>query len=60
MVCLTCGRLLPHDDHGKVDYLTIQDLWKTAKIDDLSLDEAVAMLIKTVEVEKKEAEHVHH
>ena len=25
-MCLTCGRKLPHEDHGKADYLLIEDL----------------------------------
>lgn len=59
-MCLTCGCMLPHEDHGKVDYLTIEDLEKSAKLDDLSLDEAVKNLMATVDVAKKESEHEHH
>jgi hypothetical protein len=47
---LTRGCLLPHEDHGKADYLTIEDLEKSAKLDNLDLDAAVQTLIKTVEV----------
>ena len=25
-MCLTCGCMLPHDDHGNREYLTIEDL----------------------------------
>jgi hypothetical protein len=58
-MCLTCGCLLPHEDHGKSDYLTIEDLEKSAKLDDLSLDDAIKTLVATVEVAKKESEHDH-
>jgi hypothetical protein len=49
----------PHEDHGKPDYLTIDELEKSAKLDNMSLDEAVANLVKTVEVAKQETEHQH-
>ncbi len=58
-MCLTCGRLLPHEDHGNPDYLTIEGLEKSAALDGLSLDEAVQMLVKTVEVAKQESHHQH-
>jgi exonuclease I len=58
-MCLTCGCLLPHDNHGKPDYLLIEDLEKSAKLDGYSLDEAVSNLVATVEVAKKESEHQH-
>jgi hypothetical protein len=51
--------MLPHDDHGNPEYLTIEDLEKSAKADNISLDEAVSNLVKTVEVAKHEAEHEH-
>jgi hypothetical protein len=49
----------PHDNHGKPDYLLIEDLEKSAKIDGFSLDEAVRNLVKTVEVAKKESGQHH-
>ena len=58
-MCLTCGCLLPHEDHGNPEYLTIEGLEKSAKLDSLNLDAAVGNLIKTVEVAKKETEHQH-
>jgi hypothetical protein len=58
-MCLTCGCLLPHEDHGNADYLTIEDLEKSAKLDNLDLDAAVQTLIKTVDVAKKEPDHEH-
>ncbi len=58
-MCLTCGCMLPHEDHGNADYLTIEDLEKSAKIDGIDLDEAVERLAKTVEVAKNETEHDH-
>ncbi len=58
-MCLTCGCKLPHDNHGNPDYLTIEALEKSAKPDNLRLDEAVKNLIETVEVAKKEAGHQH-
>ena len=58
-MCLTCGCELPHEDHGNADYLTIEDLEKSAKVDDKSLDEAVAILQRTVEVAKQERDHQH-
>jgi hypothetical protein len=51
--------MLPHENHGNPDYLTIEALEKSAKLDSLSLDEAVQMLIKTVEVAKEEPDHDH-
>jgi hypothetical protein len=58
-MCLTCGCLKPHDNHGKADYLLIEDLEKSARIDGYSLDEAVRNLVKTVELAKKESGHHH-
>jgi hypothetical protein len=58
-MCLTCGCMLPHDDHGNSDYLTIEDLERSAKADDMALDEAVANLVKTVKVAEAETEHHH-
>ena len=58
-MCLTCGCLLPHDNHGNPDYLTIEPLEKSAKLDNLSLDEAVKTLLATVEIAKKEPGHDH-
>jgi hypothetical protein len=51
--------MLPHDNHGNADYLTIEDLEKSAKADNMSLDEAVGNLVKTVDVAKAETEHEH-
>ena len=58
-MCLTCGCMKPHDEHNNPDYLTIEELEKSAKLDNLSLDEGVSNLLKTVEVAKKETEHNH-
>lgn len=53
-MCLTCGCMRPHEDHGNADYLTIEDLERSAKLDNLSLEEAVHSLIMTVEIAKQE------
>lgn len=58
-MCLTCGCLLPHEDHGKADYLTIEDLEKSAAIDGYDLNHAVENLIATVAKAKRETEHNH-
>ena len=58
-MCLTCGCMLPHEDHGNEDYLTIEDLEKSAQIDGIDLDEAVERLTKTVAVAKSETGHDH-
>lgn len=58
-MCLTCGCLLPHEDHGKANYLTIEDLEASATIDSFDLDEAVRNLVATVEIAKKESDHKH-
>jgi hypothetical protein len=58
-MCLTCGCLKPHDTHGNPGYLAIEDLEKSAKLDDMLLDEAVKNLAATVEVAKQESEHQH-
>jgi hypothetical protein len=52
-MCLTCGCMLPHEDHGKADYLTIEDLEASATLDNYSLDEAVKNFSATVEVRRK-------
>lgn len=56
-MCLTCGCLLPHEDHGKTAYLTIEDLEKSAAVDGYTLDQAVQNLVETVEVARKEEGH---
>jgi hypothetical protein len=56
-MCLTCGCHLPHENHGKADYLLIEDLEKSAAIDSYSIDQAMRYLIETVEIAKKEAAH---
>ena len=58
-MCLTCGCMLPHEDHGKVGYLTIEDLEASATLDNYSLDEAVKNLVATVEIAKQESSHQH-
>ncbi|HET7846002.1 MAG TPA: hypothetical protein VFL72_00800 [Acidimicrobiia bacterium] len=58
-MCLTCGCLLPHEDHGKPDYLLIEDLEKSAEIDGYSLEQALQNLIDTVEVARQEEGHEH-
>ncbi|MGH2793411.1 MAG: hypothetical protein ACRDKG_03810 [Actinomycetota bacterium] len=58
-MCMTCGCGLPHDNHGNSDYLTIEPFEKSAKLDNLRLDEAVKNFIATVENAKKESEHDH-
>lgn len=51
--------LLPHEHHGKADYLTIEDLEKSAAINSYDLDQAVENLIATVAKAKKETKHNH-
>ena len=51
-MCLTCGCMLPHEDHGNPDYLLIEHLERSARIDGIGLDEATDRLIKTVQVAK--------
>jgi hypothetical protein len=51
--------MLPHEDQGKADYLTIEDLKASAEIDDYSIEEALKNLLATVEVAKKESDHEH-
>lgn len=58
-MCLTCGCGLPHDDHGNAEYITIDDLEKAARADDMPLDEAVMNIAETVEIAKKEPHHLH-
>jgi len=58
-MCLTCGCMLPHENHGNSDYLTIEDLERSAEIDKLDLAAAVENLVKTVDIAKNEAEHEH-
>jgi len=48
-MCLTCGCLLPYDDHENPDRLTMDDLERSAKADHLTLAEAVGNLIDTFE-----------
>ncbi len=58
-MCVTCGCELPHEDHGNPDYLTIEDLERSARVDGKALDEAVQILTRTVEVAKREPQHGH-
>ena len=58
-MCLTCGCMLPHEDHGKDEYLTIEDLERSAKVDGYDLDQAVENLVATVTRAKQEKEHDH-
>lgn len=58
-MCLTCGCLLPHENHGKTGYLTIEDLEESAEIDGYTLDVALQNLIETVEVARNEEGHQH-
>lgn len=58
-MCLTCGCLPPHDDHGNPDYLTIEDLEKSARADNMSLDVAVSNLCEDRKIAKLETEHEH-
>ena len=58
-MCLTCGCMLPHENHGNSDYLTIEDLERSAEIDKIDLAAAVENLVKTVEIAKNEAGHEH-
>jgi len=48
-MCLTCGCLLAYDDHENSDRLTMEDLEKSATLDHVSLAEAVANIVATVE-----------
>ena len=58
-MCLTCGCMLPHENHGNPEYLTIEDLEKSAKLDGLDLTQAIDNLLKTVEIARQETEHDH-
>ncbi len=58
-MCLTCGCELPHENHGNPEYLTIEHLERSAAVDGKGLDEAVAILHRTVEVAKNEPAHDH-
>jgi hypothetical protein len=58
-MCLTCGCGLPHDNHGNPDYLTIEQLEKSARADNMTLGEAVKNLVETVQIAKKEQNHQH-
>jgi hypothetical protein len=58
-MCLTCGCMLPHEDHGNPEYLTIEPLEKSAALNGYDLDTAVQNLVKTVDMAKKEPEHNH-
>ena len=56
-MCLTCGCMKPHDDHGNKDYLVIEQLERSAKLDKKSLNDALKTLTETVRVAKDETEH---
>ena len=51
--------MLPHEDHDKPEYLTIEDLEKSAAVDGFDLDQAVENLVATVAKAKAETEHTH-
>jgi hypothetical protein len=46
-MCLTCGCTRPHDDVGNPDNLVIEALEKSTATSGVSLDKAVANLVKT-------------
>ena len=54
-MCLTCGCMLSHDDHGNPDYLTIEDFEKSQA----RRHEPGRNLVATVEVAKQETGHEH-
>jgi hypothetical protein len=58
-MCLTCGCMRPHDNMGNPDNLVIEDLERSARASNVGLDDAVANLVKTVEVAKSEPDHDH-
>jgi len=58
-MCLTCGCMLPHDRHGSQDHLIIEDLEKSARVDNMTLDKAVENLLLTIDVAKHEKGHHH-
>ena len=53
-MCLTCGCMVPHEDHGNPEYITIEDLERSAAIDGKDLDETTEILRQTVQVAKQE------
>lgn len=55
-MCLTCGCMKPNDDHGKADYLTLNQLEASAKLDGLSLNDAIKMLNKTLTDDRRKRE----
>jgi len=58
-MCLTCGCQLPYDDHENPKHLTLQDLEESAQADGLSLPDAVANLVETIEVIHPMLGHAH-
>ena len=47
-MCLDCGCGKPNDDHGNTDHLTMKQVEKAAKASEISVDEAVKNITKTM------------
>jgi len=47
-MCLDCGCMKPNDEHGDNRHLTMKQVEDAAKASDISVDEAVKNIIKTM------------
>ncbi len=52
-MCLTCGCMQAHNDHGVADHMTIDDLKRSADHDGINLKDAAKVLKKTLKADRK-------
>lgn len=55
-MCLTCGCMQPNNDHGDPKHLLKKDLEASAKLDGISLNEAIKVLNKTLTEDRRKHE----
>ena len=49
-MCMNCGCGLPHDDRGKPDNITADDLARAGKVNGQTLRESAQHILETVEL----------
>jgi hypothetical protein len=49
-MCMNCGCGQPHDDHGKPENITLEDLQKAGAANDQSLRESAQHILETAQL----------
>ena len=49
-MCMNCGCGQPHEDHGKQENITAEDLQRAGDVNDQSLRESAQHIVETVEL----------